>query len=436
MLVATTVFACGLVALFLHAWASELGQNRTRDVAALLLAESLASQYRPGESASPEALRSGCQRMIEHAGLAAAVIWNGRNEPLASAAVCDELLAVLAAPEGPSGSGTHTRDLRGRISLRQAYTALHRVEVDVDGARREDQPARLGLIVQPSALLGESPSSLVSFHLPVAATCVVVWWLARGRLQRRLVDPLTGLLATAMDGATERGARLLSDEVDEWAVLDRRLRGLAGDAAASRDLARKLERRMQAQIAKETRRIARDLKRVQRDAWRDALTGLSNRRFLDEKFPAIFAAQGGVQGDLAVIMFDLDHFKPLNDRLGHAAGDRVLTFAGELLQQCTRSEDIAVRHGGDEFLLILPGCSAADAQRLAQRIIALFSQRTKVMFDIQPSPSMTAGVSSLKHHRPQSASDLIRLADLALYRAKEDGRRRVAIHGPRNYVTA
>ena len=80
-----------------------------------------------------------------------------------------------------------------------------------------------------------------------------------------------------------------------------------------------VERRMDSQIAARTQQITRDLRRMQRKAWRDSLTGVNNRRMLDEKFPEIFAAQRDARQDLTVVMLDLDHFKKLNDTLGHAA---------------------------------------------------------------------------------------------------------------------
>ena len=206
--------------------------------------------------------------------------------------------------------------------------------------------------------------------------------------------------------------RELQSEVDRW-----------------RDRARHFERRLHRQVAAETQRITRDLRRVQRDVYHDALTGVNNRRMLDEKFPEIFAAQREARQDLSVVMFDVDRFKVVNDTLGHKAGDGILAFVGELLHETLRPDDVAVRYGGDEFLLILPGVSARRALAMTERLRALFDQQVKMMVPIRPPPTLSAGIASLWNNGPVSHADLVELADRALIEAKEAGRNAVRVSG-------
>jgi diguanylate cyclase (GGDEF)-like protein len=120
-------------------------------------------------------------------------------------------------------------------------------------------------------------------------------------------------------------------------------------------------------------------------------------------------------------MIDLDHFKKVNDTLGHAAGDTLLQFVGQLLRECLRENDFAIRYGGDEFLLILPGVSVDNALRLIRRIMAMFAQRAKMIAPIDPPPTMSAGVASIRHSQPATPGDLLEAADEALYGAKHRG---------------
>lgn len=219
------------------------------------------------------------------------------------------------------------------------------------------------------------------------------------------------------------------DRGDEIGLLAVAMQELQGRAREWRTRATRLEYTIDRRVNAETRRIHSQLRNVERKAWTDPLTGLGNRRLFDEKIDDIFAAQQRAGRDLAVVMIDVDHFKQLNDTLGHAAGDEILHFIGELLQQCLREHDLAIRLGGDEFLLILPGSSAADAAAVSQRLIRLFAQRAQLI-NSTPRPSMSAGVASMWQTRSETAAALVRYGDEALYAAKRSGKGRVYVHEP------
>jgi diguanylate cyclase (GGDEF)-like protein len=158
---------------------------------------------------------------------------------------------------------------------------------------------------------------------------------------------------------------------------------------------------------------------------RDPLTGLYNRRYLDETMPREVARARRAGQDVGVIVADLDHFKRLNDSHGHDMGDAVLRRVGELLRTATRAGDIACRMGGEEFAVILPGASPEATRYRAESIRSAFQE---MRFDYEGREvgpfTLSAGVSSLP---PTSLdwADALRQADRALYAAKAAGRNRV-----------
>ncbi|WP_395448120.1 putative bifunctional diguanylate cyclase/phosphodiesterase [Aminobacter sp. UC22_36] len=153
----------------------------------------------------------------------------------------------------------------------------------------------------------------------------------------------------------------------------------------------------------------------------DALTGLYNRAFLNDYMDTALAAARRKGEKMAVIHLDLDHFKAINDTLGHAAGDAVLIETAKRILASVRDSDVCVRLGGDEFTIILTDVgSEADAVEVAARITAGLKQPLEFAGTLL-KPSASAGVA-LFHDANSTISDLIVNADLALYRAKAEGR--------------
>ncbi|MDB5374577.1 MAG: hypothetical protein JWP04_3219 [Belnapia sp.] len=169
--------------------------------------------------------------------------------------------------------------------------------------------------------------------------------------------------------------------------------------------------------------------RLRGQALRDALTGLHNRRFLEEVMPQIEAQVARDGQPVAVLMLDLDHFKSINDTQGHATGDAVLHAVGTLLIDQLRRSDVACRYGGEELAVLLPGADIEQAVERAdviRRAIADLSVSAARSSGSIPLPPVTVsiGVASV----PQSAlrlSDALKAADAALYDAKRAGRNRV-----------
>jgi two-component system, cell cycle response regulator len=165
-------------------------------------------------------------------------------------------------------------------------------------------------------------------------------------------------------------------------------------------------------------------------AVRDPLTGLFNRRYMGEALEReLRRAEHGGQ-PVSLVMLDVDHFKRFNDLSGHQAGDDVLVRVGSLLQARTRREDIACRYGGEEFLLILPGAPLEAARRRAEELRRVVREMT-VEHQGQGLGRITvsAGAACFPEHGGTS-DELLRAADVALYRAKELGRDRVEAYEP------
>jgi diguanylate cyclase (GGDEF)-like protein len=160
---------------------------------------------------------------------------------------------------------------------------------------------------------------------------------------------------------------------------------------------------------------------------RDALTGLFNRRYMEETIHREAERSLRHRTPLSVIAIDLDHFKRINDTHGHDAGDAVLRSLGQLLQSRCRTEDIACRLGGEEFLLVLPGMESAVAARRADEIrTAMKSLVSNFGSTCIANVTLSAGVASLSD-RILGVPELLKAADEALYAAKKAGRDRVKI---------
>jgi diguanylate cyclase (GGDEF)-like protein/PAS domain S-box-containing protein len=164
---------------------------------------------------------------------------------------------------------------------------------------------------------------------------------------------------------------------------------------------------------------------------RDPLTGLFNRRFMQESLEREVHKVQRTNRGVSVAMIDIDRFKDFNDGYGHDIGDSIIQQVGQYLQTHTRIEDVVCRFGGDEFLIILPEVTSGDAhhriQELGREISELQIQFQENQFE---KVTISAGVSQLPEFAV-TAEELIRTADTALYQAKELGRNRVEIFKPR-----
>jgi len=149
----------------------------------------------------------------------------------------------------------------------------------------------------------------------------------------------------------------------------------------------------------------------------DGLTGVANRRTLDERLPQEMARAARQKYVLTVVMIDLDHFKRFNDRRGHAAGDALLRNAAQAWLRQLRPSDLLARYGGEEFTLVLPACDEEQAERMVERLQPLMPEKQ----------TFSAGIATW--NGLDGLAELLAAADRALLQAKRGGRNRIVISG-------
>jgi diguanylate cyclase (GGDEF)-like protein len=214
---------------------------------------------------------------------------------------------------------------------------------------------------------------------------------------------------------------LRTNRTDELGELRRAIHDTLTNAAAHRLEARRLRRTMDHSIQRETDRATG---RLQREAQTDPLTGLGNRRALQQHLVRLVDEADEQGWPLAALWIDVDHFKPVNDELGHAAGDACLAFLGKLLRSSLRDNDCAFRNGGDEFVVLMPGATGEVGVKVAQRIRSLFGQLSWPHAEMT-RPTLSIGVAWARPGEMEDPFELIRRADKAMYAAKQAGRARI-----------
>jgi diguanylate cyclase (GGDEF)-like protein len=167
-------------------------------------------------------------------------------------------------------------------------------------------------------------------------------------------------------------------------------------------------------------------KSLEQEAQRDGLTGLNNRLFFDQAFPTVVGQTRERAAPLSLILFDVDHFKDVNDSYGHQVGDKVLAGIAKGLGSRLRPTDICARYGGEEFVILLPDTDAAGAAMVAERLRQRVSETAHDIGDgATLRATVSAGYATLSPGSPATAETLVACADGALYAAKRAGRNRV-----------
>jgi len=185
---------------------------------------------------------------------------------------------------------------------------------------------------------------------------------------------------------------------------------------------------MLAEVRRKNAQLEASLERVRLMAATDHLTGLANRRWFGEELERRFSEAVRYGRDLTCCMCDLDHYKQLNDSLGHQVGDEVLILVADVVRSILRRSDLAGRYGGDEFVLLLPSTRCNEACEAGRR---LREELTRRLADYPPAAqavTLSIGIASLDADHPATADDLVCQADRALYAAKHAGRDRIVLH--------
>lgn len=240
--------------------------------------------------------------------------------------------------------------------------------------------------------------------------------------RRRLIERINAVASVDREEAFEILLRL--DDDHELAELARTVHDALAEAHADRLEAARLRREMTDRVKRESHKNTVLLSRM---TLTDELTGLLNRRGFEQTLNEMVENARRDNTEASLIALDMDHFKQLNDTLGHEKGDVALAALGEVIAGAIREKDFGARVGGDEMFVGLPGANQEVAERVAQRIMSLYAAHPAAMSIGAAWPTLSAGIASLNQDRAGSADDLKRIADEALYASKHAGRGRVTI---------
>lgn len=180
-----------------------------------------------------------------------------------------------------------------------------------------------------------------------------------------------------------------------------------------------------------SRGIDHFIKELKKQATTDALTGLKNRHVMDTEIPGIWNILSRDHSDLTVILIDIDYFKKYNDAYGHQKGDECLKdVALILLKALNRNSDMAMRFGGEEFMVVLPATDSQGGAQVAERIMDALAESAieHKGSDVSQYLTLSIGISSTIPTRENNLDKLIEQADKALYRSKKEGRNRITLY--------
>lgn len=174
--------------------------------------------------------------------------------------------------------------------------------------------------------------------------------------------------------------------------------------------------------------VAIENARLYNMAFYDGLTKVFMRRYFEAWLDQEFARVKRYRTDLSILMFDIDHFKKINDSYGHQAGDVVLQEIAQVVKNNIRAADVLARYGGEEFVICLPETKVSKALYLAERIRHEIEKKEFIYQDKKIPVTISLGVASFRETPEDSVSQFIKDADSALYQSKEEGRNRVTVH--------
>lgn len=250
------------------------------------------------------------------------------------------------------------------------------------------------------------------------------WTVPMRSLQDLLAKAHAGEIPIEQLGEVEGGPRAIVPAIQE---LLREIR-LQQAAIVS------LEMEMRQRVANRTDALERTIGSLRQQATRDSLTGLFNRRFLDQYLDQSVQRHLKERKDLCLLMIDVDHFKVLNDTLGHAAGDDLLKAIGQLIRSAARGEDVGFRAGGDEFVVLLPDSNAEAGRALGDRLTSMVDALAKTL-RVPKRPRLAVGMTTLKDCPERTPEALLQGADRSLYELKRERQaHREGLNEPRDGV--
>ena len=281
----------------------------------------------------------------------------------------------------------------------------------------------IGFLLETGALAGliyflaqgdlQLAACLGQFLFTVALAGMAAW-MAQRRL-RDFYGPLRTLEALVPQ------IRAGEAPIEDLSKVGGKLDGLAGQI---REIFRELRQQegqidseLRQRIANRTSALERKIGSLRQQAARDALTGLYNRRMFQEQLKEAIAQWEQTGQPLILMMIDIDHFKILNDTLGHSVGDDFLRSVAQLIRSSIRSDDLAFRWGGDEFAVLLQNTDESAARKLADRLVSLADTIAKT-HQVEKRPSLSIGFADINLLSDHSEEAIVEAADRVLYRTK------------------
>ena len=252
--------------------------------------------------------------------------------------------------------------------------------------------------------------------------CLVIGLLSLGRVWItspyetlvKKIDRVDILDRTSLDS-------LSSEREDEVGQIARRVCDLVTTGLRHGQEARWLRRTLDKGVESATRKATQELRNM---AMHDPLTGLGNRRFLDEHLEPLVKSASASKTELVCIAVDMDNFKTVNDEAGHGMGDELLVLLAEVIRGSIRQEDFCVRLGGDEFVILMPGCGVDRACEFGKQIRSLFCQHTRAVLPDHIRSDLSIGIALLSSSIT-NGRELLEAADKKLYAAKHNGKGRI-----------
>lgn len=269
-------------------------------------------------------------------------------------------------------------------------------------------------------------SALAAIAIGAVGTLLLAPWKQTWRIaeDRRQLRALTTALNRAIrDGRPVPRRALCLDRDDELGDLSRAIVHLTEQSVQARLESRNLQRRMDDQIARSTTAATA---RLQREALSDPLTGLANRRHFEQHLADALDPHAESAGPLCLMLLDIDHFKTINDTLGHDVGDQCLIYLGRLLKAGVRRSDLAARLGGDEFVSVMRGQTTEQMRAAADRLARLYSQMPWGYRNV-PRPTLSIGIAIINPAEQLGSDEALKRADEALYEVKRNGRAGVVV---------
>ena len=286
------------------------------------------------------------------------------------------------------------------------------------------------LVRKPAAEAFNTARDLRTSLIMVGLVVAPILLLFVSLVARWTTRPLLKMTAEASHLDPEKPDTLirLRDDYAEVKTLSSVLRDLIRSLANKTRELNELNAHLEQRVAERTQELEHANLKLEATAHTDSLTGLNNRGHYFELGETALKKAVRSNSPLAVIMFDADHFKTVNDTYGHAAGDRALVHLAQMALQALRDTDILARVGGEEFAVVLENTTEQSAAEVAERLRASIAATPLILDTEELVLTVSVGLACLKPDRATSLDALLGLADKALYAAKAGGRNRVCCY--------